>query len=91
MTARIDAEHPEKKPKELKVKLHTLVESVQGKVVTISYDDNNRPTVLLADIPADNYKLFCGKLNQIGRFVSPPPTADMDGNIIRVFVRFTTN
>ncbi len=91
MTARIDAAHPEKKPEELQVNLHTLVESVQGKVVTISYDNNNRPAALLADIPADNYALFCGKLNEIGRFLSPPPTADMDGNIIRILVRFVSN
>jgi hypothetical protein len=90
-TAKIIAAHPEKKPKEPQVKLHTLVESVQGKVVKISYDNNNRPTALLADIPADNYTLFCGKLNEIGRFVSPPPTADLDGNRIRVLVRFTMN
>ncbi len=90
-TAKIVAAHPEKTPEELKEKLHTLVESVKGKVVTISYDNNNRPAALLADIPVDNYKLFCGKLNEIGRFVSPPPTDDMDGNTIRVLVKFVSN
>ncbi len=82
---------PEKKPEELKAKLRALVENARGKVVTISYDNNNRPTALLADIPAGKYKQFCANLNEIGRFVSPPPTAGMDRNMIRVLVRFKTD
>jgi hypothetical protein len=78
---------------EILSKVKNLVAHVDGKVVSIEYDQlTERPQSIHAEIPAKDYSSFCKKLKLLGDFETPQPMlSEDDQETISIRIRFISS
>lgn len=60
--------------------VNDLIIKIKGAVLSTEYDENTgQPKFIIAEIPAEQYGLFCEKLQQLGTFQSPAPAIETIG------------
>ncbi len=74
-------------------KVKELIRLVEGKTLSVEYEPHNeRPQYICAEIPAENYKTFCYKLNRLAILQTSPPTiSEKDHGTIRIRIRFISS
>jgi hypothetical protein len=75
------------------IKVKELIMLAEGRTLSVEYEPNTeRPKSIRAEIPAENYKSFCDKLNRLAILHTSSPTISENGQgTIQIRIRFISS